>query len=302
MVYNFALPPLTLHTLQTGDARRLTRWAADLKAISRYATYFNFLDSHDGVGILGANGILTRAEIDALVRRTTERGGYISYRRETDGSETPYEMNITSYSALNPEGNRETTDLKIGRYLAARSIPLVLRGVPGIYLHGLLGSRNDVEAVQSGGEKRDINRKNLRKSQLLRMLSNPRCTTARIVDGMRRMLQVRRRERAFHPNADQIIIDCGPSIFVALRVPDAQEDAVLTVVNVTDSAHDIRIPTADAPGHCSRWRNLFSGSRTTAEGGRLRMRMSPYEVAWLKPSPPRVAATAPPATREATNG
>src|SRR5262249_45328366 len=79
MVYNFALPPLVLHTFQTGSAARLARWASGLDHVSDTATYFNFLASHDGVGLLGAEGILDREEIAALVDGRRRRGGVGSH-------------------------------------------------------------------------------------------------------------------------------------------------------------------------------------------------------------------------------
>src|SRR3990172_2889911 len=48
LVYNFALPPLVLHTLRTGNARVLSAWAASLALPSNRVTFFNFLASHDG--------------------------------------------------------------------------------------------------------------------------------------------------------------------------------------------------------------------------------------------------------------
>ena len=45
MVYNFALPPLVLHTLRTGDATCLASWAQGLRPPSAETTFFNFLAS-----------------------------------------------------------------------------------------------------------------------------------------------------------------------------------------------------------------------------------------------------------------
>jgi sucrose phosphorylase len=69
LVYNFALPPLVLHSLATGNAQKLTGWAAALELPSPQTTFFNFLASHDGIGMNPARGILSQAEIDALVAR-----------------------------------------------------------------------------------------------------------------------------------------------------------------------------------------------------------------------------------------
>jgi sucrose phosphorylase len=65
LVYNFALPPLVLHSLASGNASTLARWANTLRSPSNQPAFFNFLASHDGIGLNPARGILTEAEIAA---------------------------------------------------------------------------------------------------------------------------------------------------------------------------------------------------------------------------------------------
>ena len=50
-VYQFALPPLVLHSLSTGDPGALVDWAAGLDELPPGRTYLNFTSSHDGVGV-----------------------------------------------------------------------------------------------------------------------------------------------------------------------------------------------------------------------------------------------------------
>jgi glucosylglycerate phosphorylase len=69
MVYNFALPPLTLHAIQTGKSEQLTQWAQSVRLPSREVTFFNFLASHDGIGLNPARGILSEDEMDTMVSK-----------------------------------------------------------------------------------------------------------------------------------------------------------------------------------------------------------------------------------------
>ncbi len=282
MVYNFALPPLVLHTFMTGDSTRINEWASGLTRVSETATYLNFLDSHDGIGVLGARDILSRDEIDSLVRGVERHGGFISYKKESDGSLSPYELNITFYSALNPEDSDEGADLQIRRYLAARSVTLVLMGVPGVYFHGLIGSRNDIQAVLDTEDKRSINRKILKKRDLVAVYENPESTTHKIAYQLGRMIMKRIREKAFHPNAPQTVLDAGPRFFTLLRESVDNEDRILCVTNVTATPQELVLHAAASGRACRSWYDLLGKTTVHAENGIIRVAMQPYGVCWLK--------------------
>jgi sucrose phosphorylase len=169
LVYNFALPPLTLHTFHTGDARILSDWARTLTLPSDKTTFFNFLASHDGIGLNPARGILSQADIDSIVETTLAHGGLVSYKQNPDGTQSPYEMNINYFDALSrlpsplggragDEGESESLDLQSSRFIASQAIMLSLIGVPGIYFHSLFGSRGWMEGVKISGHNRTINR------------------------------------------------------------------------------------------------------------------------------------------------
>lgn len=279
MVYNFALPPLVLYSLHAGDATRLTRWAQDLAFVSRTATYFNFLDSHDGIGLLGAQGLLSPEEIGLLVERTREHGGLVSYRSTGDGGESPYELNITWYSALNKEGADESQDLQVDRYLASRAIALVLRGVPGVYLPGLFGAKNDTAAVLAGREKRSINRKTLDEPALVALLQDRDSWVHQVATRLRRLARRRIATPAFHPNSPQSVLEAGPGVFAVLR---GEAAPVLALVNVTAVDQPVSLPVGRIPGFSGPCRDLLS-RRTTTVRESLDLVLRPYEVVWWSP-------------------
>lgn len=280
MVYNFALPPLVLHTFHTGDVSRLASWARTLTHVSDTATYFNFLSSHDGIGLLGARGILSEAEVLALVDRAVEHGGFVSYRSNGDGSQSPYELNITWYSALNREGSGESQSVQVRRFLAARAIALALRGVPGIYFPTLFGAKNDTAAVQGGAEKRSINRRTFDEGSLLTMLDDPDCWVSQVARGMRRLVRRRIQQPAFHPNAAQRILDVGRQALGILRVA-ADGRPLLAITSVSTAAQEVLVPLADLGSASPSWRDVIAHQVVTAEDGQLRLSLGPYEVLWL---------------------
>ncbi len=284
MVYNFALPPLVLHTFHTGDTARLAGWARSLARVSDTATYFNFLDSHDGIGLMGAEGILAPEEIDALVARCYRHGGLVSFRDTGDGTKSPYEMNITWYSALNREDDGEPMSLKVDRFIAARSIALVLRGVPGVYLPSLFGAKNDTEAVLGGDEARAINRKTIDEEALFGLLGDRESWVHQVAVRFRRLIQRRIEVPAFHPNADQEILSVNHGVFAVLRRTRNGRQRVLALTNVTAQCHQIRFSGADLGGRNGAWRDLISGLRlTAAHDGSIDVTLRGYGVLWLTP-------------------
>ncbi|MGH7945816.1 MAG: sugar phosphorylase [Opitutaceae bacterium] len=245
LVYNFALPPLVLHTLASGDATKLTRWAHSLELPSASVALFNFLASHDGIGLNPARGILDPAEIDALVARTLERGGFISYKHLPDRSQVPYEMNINFFDALSNPGG-EPVETQIARMVCAHAIQLSLAGVPGIYFHSLFGSRGDRAGAEASGIPRRINRQKLTRPSLEQELATPDSLRARIFSGLRALLQARRGSAAFHPCGRQDVITSDSQLFVLWRTSPDERERVLCVHNISGERVDAVVRCGEA--------------------------------------------------------
>jgi sucrose phosphorylase len=260
LVYNFALPPLTLHAFHTGDARVLSNWAKTLTLPSDKTTFFNFLASHDGIGLNPARGILSNAEIDSLVNKTLAHGGLVSYKNNSDGSQSPYEMNVNYFDALsNPSGN-ELLDLQVDRFIAAQAIMLSLLGVPGIYFHSLFGSRGWIEGVRQTGRNRTINREKLQLDKIQNELADENSLRAKVFTRYCQLLKARSESAAFHPHGIQKIIDLHPSVFAVERISPDGETRMLCLHNI--SAEKV----------------TFETELATA----LPITLEPYQVLWLK--------------------
>jgi len=259
LVYNFALPPLVLHALLRSDATHLSRWAATLKAPSDRTTFFNFLASHDGIGVNPARGILPAAEIDFLVERCQAHGGFINYKHNADGSRSPYEMNIVYFDAVNDPAEEEPVETQMNRFMVAQAIMLSLAGVPGIYFHSLFGSRNDREAALASGINRRINRQKFTRAELGAELGNPQSLRAQVFARFQELLQTRRAHKAFAPNARQEVLAMDARVFVVQRESVDGADRMLCLHNLSDQM--VQLPAL--PG---------------AAGV---IGLSPFEVKWL---------------------
>ena len=254
LVYNFALPPLTLHALHTGDARTLSEWAAGLSLPSDQVTFFNFLASHDGIGLNPARGILPEAEIDALVERVRAHGGLVSYKHNPDGTQSPYELNLNYFDALsNPNGD-EPLAVQIDRFMCAQAILLAVIGMPGIYFHSLFGSRGWPEGVRQTGRNRTINRQKCERDELERELADPDSLRARVFTRYRDLLRARAASPAFHPHGKQEILDYGPAVFALRRTSPDGAHRTLCLHNVSARPQSIAGLPALAP-YQTQWIN-----------------------------------------------
>ncbi len=281
LVYNFALPPLVLHTFRAGDASALTRWAAGLARPSGRTTFFNFLASHDGVGLNPARGILTPAEIDGLVEQTLAHGGRISYKHNPDGSQSPYEMNINYFDALSDPAADEPPALQARRFLGAQFVMLSLAGVPGIYFHSLFGSRGWPEGVLQTGRNRTINRQKLERSALEAELDDPASLRALVFSAYAQLLRARAAQPAFDPHAPQLVLDAGRPIFALLRAASDGAGRVLCLLNAAPTPQPARVDwsAAGLPAP-TRAVDLLTGRPEPLDPA-APLLLAPYQYRWL---------------------
>lgn len=251
LVYNFALPPLVLHSFLSSDATILSDWAASLQTPSDETHFFNFLASHDGIGLNPVRGILSEAQIEALVARTLANGGHISYKQNNDGSQSPYEMNINYFDALLEQGEDLPQTLQVRRFLTAQAILLSLKGLPGIYFHSLFGSRGWQAGVALTGRPRSINREKLSLDTLQGELANPSSLRAQVFEGFRRLLAQRAASAAFHPQGGQEVLDYGRSIFALRRTSPDRRERMLCLHNVSGEAQ--RAGVYELAAYASMW-------------------------------------------------
>jgi glycosidase len=209
MIYQFSLPPLIFDAFLRGSADHLSTWAKTIPSgpdspIGYDTTYFNFCASHDGIGMLPAHGILSDEEFENLYSELKNRGGRISYKALPTGK-IPYELNINYFSAIADLDLPK--DLRVKKFLASQAILLAMIGVPGIYIHSLLGSQNWKEGPEITDHNRTINREKLSYTKLIEELEDPDSIRHGVFYGYTKMLKIRREHKAFHPAGTQSVID-----------------------------------------------------------------------------------------------
>jgi glucosylglycerate phosphorylase len=284
LVYQFALPPLTLATFRSGDARIFADWAAGLETPSTRTTFLNFLASHDGIGVRPVEGILDDAEIADLCEGVRRAGGEVSYRTRPDGSQSPYELNAVYLDALAGSGP-EDESREVDRFVAAHSVLLSLAGVPLLYLNSLFGSRSWTEGVDRTGRARTINRQRFGRAEIEAELADPSSLRRKVLDRLLHRIRIRTAEPAFHPNAAQTVLDGGPSTLALQRTPTDGGPPVLCVHEVSGRPCRFRTRTADPLPPGAALVDLGDGSEHRVEvDGTVDVDLPAYGVRWLKPA------------------
>jgi sucrose phosphorylase len=170
--YDFVLPGLILHALETGDAGQLADHLSGMPDRT-----FTTLDCHDGIPIRpDLDGILGPAEMLDLAALVEARGGNVNRILSSTHAAAVdvHQLNCTYYSAL---------DCDDDRYLAARAIQLFARGVPQVYYVGLLAGANDRAGFEQTGDGRAINRHNFTLAEIEHALDRP--VVARLLELVR---------------------------------------------------------------------------------------------------------------------
>ncbi|EDQ34747.2 Glycosidase [Hoeflea phototrophica DFL-43] len=277
VVYNFSLPPLLLHALLHGTSQHLNAWQMSMPPAQLGCTYFNFTASHDGIGMRPAEGLLSEEDIDSVIATAKRFGGLASMRTMPDGSTRTYEINIALFDAL--KGTVEGEDQwNIERFLCSQTIALGLEGIPGIYIHSLLGTGNDYEGVEKSGHNRAINRRRWHYPDLLAELEDSGSTHARIFQGLTSLMKLRSKQGAFHPNATQFTLQLGNQLFGFWRQSLDRSQSIFAIHNLTADEVAIPVMALNLIGG-ETWTDLISGDDISSMGRDIIF--APYQCRWI---------------------
>jgi sucrose phosphorylase len=268
MVYQFSLPPLVLHAIHSGNVHSLCQWAKTLKLPSSKTTWFNFLSSHDGIGLNPLRGILPENEILKLVEKLQEEGALVNWKNNPDGTRSPYEINVTYLDALSLRDSSETE--RVARFFLAHALLLSFPGVPAIYIQSILGSRNDYEGVEKLGYNRAINRKKYREGEIDVELEDPDSLRYKVYHALTRLINLRRYEKAFHPDNYASYESLNDHVLKIVRKIEKGEQ-ITALFNFTDSSQTVFV-------------DIHQGKDLIGESdiNGTTLTLNPWQVMWIK--------------------
>lgn len=265
MVYQFPLPPLVLHAIRTGNTSYLQKWANEIYLPTEEVSFFNFLASHDGIGLNPIRGIIDEAEILDLVASIEKEGALVNYKQNPDGSFSPYEINTTYIDALSNQSDED--ELRLKRFMVAHSILLTIIGIPAVYVQSILGGRNYYEGVEKTGANRTINRQKYKASEICDSLLKSGSFRNQVYRELQKLIQLRRSEEAFHPNCAMRVLETNHATFGIVR-----DEKVYVLHNMSDQAQTISL---DAGTYI----NLLTKNECVIQKEVI---LEPYQFVWLE--------------------
>jgi sucrose phosphorylase len=229
-VYDFALPPLILHSIFSQDFTALVKW---LKISPRNC--ITVLDTHDGIGIIDVGsmgkekGLLNNNEIDNLVEKihVNSRGESQKATGAAASNVDLYQVNCTYYDAL------AQNDYD---YLVARAIQFFSPGTPQVYYSGLLAQKNDMDLLSTSNVGRDINRPYLDNKDITQALEKP------FTKAMIELIKIRNSCDAF--NGNFTVSNCSEFLEMTWTIHDNSSNAKL-LINLADKEACIEIYEKD---------------------------------------------------------
>ncbi len=276
-IYNFSLPPLLINSLVTGNCLYLKRWLMSMPPSQNGTTYFNFIASHDGIGLRPAEGLLNDYELTTLVETMQSFGGKVSWRSTALGQQKAYEINIALFDAL--QGTTKGADsFGLERFICAHAVMFALEGIPGVYIHSLLGTQNDYEKVANTQQNRSINRHRWDYQELEENLADKSDHHAIVLASLKELLDIRIKQPAFHPNATQFTLHLGLQLFGFWRQSLDRKQSIFCINNITD--HDMELSIQELNLIMTdNWIELISGEPLDMQQELIVL--SPYQTVWI---------------------
>lgn len=282
MVYQFTLAPLLLHALHRGDGRFLTKWAMELETPLEGCTYLNFTASHDGIGLRPVEGILPAREVSDLVSNMHRLGGYVTMKTNSDGTESPYEINITYFSAMRETHNSHGPDQwQVERFICSQNIMMTLQGIPAFYIHSLIATPNDNEGVEKTGRTRSINRKKWDYEYIEALIESGRTSNAEVIKRLSNLLLRRKKHKAFHPEIGQKVINLGTEFFALWRDDEKLRFPLLAIHNLTSELKILDLSAIEGIERHPYWINLLDNHGVSSQ--EQKFVLQPYQSVWLMP-------------------
>ncbi len=273
-IYNFSLPPLLIYSFLFEDSSYLNNWNKKLPQTKKGNSYLNFIASHDGIGMRPIEGIINENNKNKFFKRLKKNGSKFSYRKVQNKSKKVYESNITVFDALKKTDNDAKGKFCLERFISAHSIMISFEGVPAVYFNSLFGTSNDKAKYIITGNNRDLNRYRWNYKNITEKLRDIKSKQSIFYKNITNLLEIRRKQKAFHPNGLRSNMNMGPKIFGFKRQSLDKKQTILCITNLSSKAQSQKINYKFL-----KWKNLINYKSDHIFNQKIRL--EPFQTVWL---------------------
>ena len=273
-IYNFSLPPLLIYSFLFENSSHLNSWNKKLPQTKKGNSYLNFIASHDGIGMRPVEGIINNNNKYKFLKRLKKNGSRFSYRKVQNKSKKVYEANITIFDALKKSDYDPKGKFFLERFISAHSIMISFEGVPAIYFNSLFGSSNDEAKYIITGNNRDLNRYRWNHKNITEKLKNLKSKQSIFYKNITNLLEIRRKQKAFHPNGTRSSVSMGSKIFCFKRQSVDKKQTILCITNLSSKVQKTKINHKFLT-----WKNLLSYNNNHISNKMIKL--EPFETVWL---------------------
>ena len=273
-IYNFSLPPLLIHAFLFENSSYLNKWSENLPNTKSGNSYLNFIASHDGIGIRPTEGLFNEKTLKNFLKRLKKNGSKFSYRKIQNKSKKVYEANITIFDALKKSDYDKKGEFYLERYVSAHAIMVSFEGIPAIYFNSIFGTSNDEAKFIITGNNRDVNRYKWNLINITKKLKDNKTKQSIFYNKICNLLNIRRKQKAFHPNASRLNLDFGPKIYGFKRISKDKKQTIICITNLSSNIQKTKINLKN-----QKVKNLMN-SEINFENKKFLI-LKPFETVWL---------------------
>ena len=275
-IYNFSLAPLLIHAIISGSSFYLKKWSRSMPPAQNGNAYLNFLSTHDGIGMRPLEGIIPDDELNKFFITLQKSGAFLSYRL-SNKKKYVYEVNTTLLDAFSMTYKGKDS-FEIKRFLLSHEILFSMEGIPAVYIQNLVGSRNDTKKFKKTKSYRSLNRKNWEIADLTKKLDEDSSENYIIYSTICRLISLRKKQPAFHPNATQFTLQLDDHFFGLWRQSIDRTQSIFCISNLSNtqkkfSLHEINLISTD------KWFDIIGNKKITNISNEILL--APYQSVWI---------------------
>ena len=242
------------------------------------ASYVNFISNHDGLGIRPLEGILNKKDLNIFLDTLKKFGSKFTFRKHKNTS-VIYEANISLVNALS--GTIKGKDkCAYERYICAHSIMLSYEGIPAIYIHSLFGTKNDNLLYKKTNIKRSINRHIYSYVNLEKELKSINSDLNKVFNNLLELISIRKKQKAFHPNATQYTLNLGKRFFGLWRQSSDKQQSIFAISNISNMTAYLDLTSLNLI-NTENWFDILSKGNTKIESKNNKLKFLPYQSIWI---------------------